>query len=119
MNLGATDDLILRAESKMGFCFPDGLKLVWRKSNGLELPGGWHLHPVFDPNEPRKTCSHIVSENSHSRWSYMAKDLISIASGDTGNQLVLESDGVHLGETILLWNTRRAEPENGAKTSTI
>ena len=104
MNLGATDDLITRAETEMGVRFPEGLKQVWRISNGLELPGGWRLYPVFDPKEPRKTCSHVGRENTNGRWSYMAKNLIGIASGDTGNQLVLESDGTQLGETILLWN---------------
>jgi len=104
MNLGATDDLIAKAEEALGVRFPEGLRRVWRISNGLELPGGWRFFPVFDPKEPRKTCSHIGYENSKSRWSCMAENLISIAGGDTGNRLVLESDGVRLGDTILLWN---------------
>jgi len=104
MNLGATDEMILKAEAEMNLRFPEGLKQVLKISNGLELPGGWKLHPVFDPNEPRKTCSHIGYENTKGRWSYMDSKLIGIASGDTGNQLVLESDGSQLADTILFWD---------------
>lgn len=104
INIGATDDIITEAEHEIGISFPDGLKEVWRKSNGLELPGGWRLYPVFDKKEPRKTSNHIGYENTKGRWSYMDQSLISIARGDTGNQLVLKKidDGVE--ETIFLWN---------------
>jgi len=45
---------------------------------------------VFDIANPRKTSNHIVYENTKARWEYMHEDLISIAAGDTGNQLVLQ-----------------------------
>lgn len=84
--------------------FPEGLKAVWQVSNGLELPGGWVLFPVFDPNQPRKTCSHIGYENTKGRWPTMSNDLISIASGMTGNQLVLRRNGDLLEGPILCWD---------------
>lgn len=109
MDLGTTEEAIAKAETEMGVSFPDGLKKVWLTSNGLELSGGWRLFPVFDPREPRKTCGHIGNENTRERWSYMDESLVSIADGDTGNQLVLVREGQRLGDIIYLWNheTRR------------
>src|SRR5512139_2023497 len=103
-NIGASDEIIAATEREMGIHFPEGLKIVWRKSNGLELPGGWRLFPVYDPKEPRKTCNHIFYENTKGRWPYMDETLIPIAGGDTGNQLVMKRNGVELEETIFLWN---------------
>jgi hypothetical protein len=102
--IGTTDEVISQAEREMQVRFPEGLKAVWRKSNGLELPGGWRLFPVFDPNEPRKTCSHIGYENTKGRRSYMEASLISIAGGDAGNQLVLRRQGDAVGDTIYIWD---------------
>jgi hypothetical protein len=102
--LGASEEVIAAAESQMGVQFPQGLKAVWRVSNGLELPGGWRMYPVFDPSEPRKTCSHIGYENTRGRWSYMDQSLVSLAHGVTGNQLVLVREGNVLSDTILLWD---------------
>jgi dipeptidyl aminopeptidase/acylaminoacyl peptidase len=96
----------------MGFLFPEGLKAVWRMSNGLDLPGGWRLFPVFDPAEPRKTCNHIGYENTKGRWSYMDQSLISIAGGDTGNQLVLKRNDAVVESAIYLWDheTNKVRP---------
>jgi hypothetical protein len=102
-NIGATEDIIEATENKMGIRFPEGLIKVWRISNGLELSGGWHLFPVYDPNEPRKTCNDIKYENTKGRWSYMDESFISIAGGDTGNQLVLKKNGDTVENTIYLW----------------
>ena len=104
LNIGASEEIIVATERGMGVVFPEGLKSVWRKSNGLDLPGGWRLFPVFDQNEPRKTCNHIGYENTKGRWPYMNQSMISIAGGDTGNQLVLKNRGDELEETIYLWN---------------
>jgi dipeptidyl aminopeptidase/acylaminoacyl peptidase len=104
IKIGATEDIIVAAEVKMGVSFPEGLKKVWRISNGLELPGGWQLFPVYDPNEPRKTCNDIKYENTKGRWPYMEESFVSIAGGDTGNQLVLKRTGDTMEDTIYLWN---------------
>ena len=104
INIGASEEIIAATEREMGVLFPEGLKSVWRKSNGLDLPGGWRLYPVFDQKEPRKTCNHIGYENTKGRWPYMDQSLISIAGGDTGNQLVLKNKNGELEETIYLWN---------------
>jgi hypothetical protein len=103
--LVASDKTIAAAEGQLGVRFPEELKAVWRVSNGLDdFPGGWRLFPVFDRAEPRKTCSHIVYENTKARWEYMSPFLVSIAVGDTGNQLVLERQGDQLANKILLWD---------------
>lgn len=104
VHLGVDDEMIQEAENAMGLHFPEGLRAVWRVSNGLELPGGWRLFPVFDPKEPRKTCNHIGYENTKGRWPSMDESLVSIAAGDTGNQLVIKRDGEVCEETILHWN---------------
>ncbi len=106
-NLGASDETIEATEQEMGFCFPGGLKAVWRISNGLELPGGWRVFPVFDRSEPRKTCNHIAYENTKGRWSYMDESLIAIAAGDTGNRLVLRVQSDIVEDTIYLWDHER------------
>lgn len=103
-NLGASDAVITTAERALAVRFPEELKSVWRVSNGLKLPGGWVLFPVFDPDQPRKTCSHIGYENTKVRWSTMSDELISIASGMTGNQLVLHRSGDSLEGPILCWD---------------
>lgn len=104
MNLEASVELISTAEQEMGLSFPGGLKQVWAISNGLELPGGWQLFPVFDPANARKTSNHIFYENTRARWDYMAEDLITIANGDTGNCLVLKCEDNRLGDEIYHWN---------------
>ena len=104
VRLGAGDEIIQAAEKDMGLCFPEGLKMVWRLSNGLELPGGWRLFPVFDPKEPQKTCNHVGYENTKGRWPYMDESLLSIAADDSGNQLVLKRDGTVCLDTIFHWN---------------
>jgi hypothetical protein len=103
-NLGTTNENIAKAEAKLKTKFPDGLKQIWQISNGLELVGGWRFFPVFDPKEPRKTCNDIVYENTKARWSYMDENLIAIAGGDTGNQLVLKKTENKLDSVVYLWN---------------
>ncbi len=88
-NLSVDEELIFKAEEELGVEFPDILKQIWKISNGLEFSGGWRLFPIFDPKDPRKTCNHIVYENTKARWDHMASNLISIVSSDTGNYLVL------------------------------
>jgi len=103
-NLGTSEQAIETAESNLGLKFPLKLKSIWKTSNGLELPGGWQFFPVFDPADPKKTCNHIGYENIKGRWPYMNAELISIAAGDTGNQLVLKKSGDSLEETIFFWD---------------
>ena len=103
-SLGATEAIIEAAEKKLGCLFPEGLKTVWLISNGLELPSEWKLYPVFDPQEPRKTCENIADENTKYRWSYMDVSLISIGGNGTGNHLVLKQQGGFVGDEIYLWN---------------
>ncbi|CAI8954808.1 putative glucan synthasis protein [Brevibacillus sp. IT-7CA2] len=104
-SLGVSEEMIKAAAEELGVEFPEQLKEIWKVSNGLELPGGWLFHPVFDISNPRKTSNHIVYENTKARWEYMHDDLISIAAGDTGNQLVLQitSSGL-LNPDVYLWN---------------
>lgn len=105
LNLGVSEEMIQEAAAELGVEFPEQLKEIWKIANGLELPGGWVFHPVFDHSNPRKTSNHIVYENTKGRWEYMHEDLISIAAGDTGNQLVLQktSSGL-LNSDVYIWN---------------
>ena len=103
-NTGTSEEAIAETEREMGVIFPEGLKLVWRKANGFELPGGWRFFPVFDPKEARKTGNHIGYENTKGRWPHMDKSLVSIAGTNTGNQLVLKNIDNVLEETIYIWN---------------
>ena len=104
-SLGVSEEMMKAAAEELGVEFPEQLKEIWKVSNGLELPGGWIFHPVFDISNPRKTSNHIVYENTQARWEYMHDDLISIAAGDTGNQLVLQKtrSGL-LSPDVYLWN---------------
>jgi hypothetical protein len=104
MNIGATEDLLKNAENELKVTFPVGLKNVLLISNGLELLGGWKLLPVFDPSESRKTCSHLGYENIKGRFSYMPDNLFIVATGETGNLLVLINEGGLLGDQIYLWD---------------
>ncbi|WP_336785007.1 SMI1/KNR4 family protein [Paenibacillus sp. MMO-177] len=105
LNLGVTDEMIKAAAEELGVEFPEQLNEIWKVSNGLELPGGWRFYPVFDRSNPRKTSNHIVYENTKARWDYMYEELISIASGDTGNQLVLKkSNSTLLFPDVYIWN---------------
>ena len=103
-SLGATEGMIEAAEVQLGCRFPADLKAVWLVSNGLELPNGWKLYSVFNPQEPRKTYENVVEENTKYRWSYMDISLLSIGANDTGNHLVLKREGGTVGEEIYLWN---------------
>jgi len=104
INTGTSEEAISETEQEMGVIFPEGLKLVWRKANGFELPGGWHFYPVFDPKKPKNTANHIGYENTKGRWPHMDKSLVSIAGTNTGNQLVLKNIDNVLEETIYIWN---------------
>ena len=104
LKLGTSQEAIDEASRILGVTFPRILEEIWLTSNGLELPGGYRLYPVFDRNNPRKSWGHIVYENTQGRWSYMPKDLISIAGGDTGNRLVLKKDIDILGTDVYIWN---------------
>ena len=115
VNIGVSNDLILEAEHQIGVCFPESLKNVWRISNGLELPGGWQLYPIFDKNSPRKTCNHICYENTKGRWPSMEQSLISIANNGTGNQLVLKKTVTALEDTIYVWNHETGEIKEWSK----
>lgn len=103
-NLGISTEHIASAATRLGVQFPDELTTIWTVSNGLELAGGWRFLPVFDPAEPRKTCSDIVYENTKGRWSYMPDNLVVIATGDTGNCLVLAKNDDSLNPQVLLWD---------------
>ena len=46
INVGASDELIASTEREMGVHFPEGLKAVWRRSNGLGHEGTFYIHPV-------------------------------------------------------------------------
>ncbi|MGE4274342.1 MAG: SMI1/KNR4 family protein [Desulfitobacterium sp.] len=101
--LGASDEAIKAASDCLGVSFPDQLKEIWAISNGLELAGGWIMFPVFDKANPRKTSNHIVYANTKGRWQYMPEDLVSIASNETGNQLVLEKVENELMPEVFVW----------------
>jgi hypothetical protein len=105
LTLGADSEAIDSAEQKLGITLPSLLKETWELSNGLELPGGWILFPVFDPTNPRKTCSNIVHENKPEvRFDYMPDDLVAIAGNGTGNLLVLRAESGALLPDVLVWN---------------
>ena len=67
--LGVSEEMIKEAAEELGVEFPGQLKEIWKVSNGLELPGGWLFHPVFDISNPRKKSNHIVYENTKARWN--------------------------------------------------
>jgi len=118
LHLGAGIEAITAAEQEMGIKFPDLLKMIWQVSNGLELPGGWQIYPVFDPANPRKTCNSIVYENTpgKGRWEYMSGDLIAIAGNGTGNHLVLRIESGTLLPDILVWDHERNKTKAWGKT---
>jgi SMI1-KNR4 cell-wall len=107
--VAATEEHIARAEAKLGVQFPEAFRRVWLIANGLELPSGWLIHPVFNPEDPRHTCNDIALENTQGRPSYMASDLLIIAGDGTGDALVLRRSSGALSEDVLVWNheTRR------------
>jgi len=71
----------------------------------LNYQGVGFFYSVFDNSNPRKTSNHIVYENTKARWDYMDENLISIASGDTGNQLVLQkTNSGLLNSDVYIWN---------------
>lgn len=118
VKLGAPLEAIIAAEQELGVIFPETLKAVWQVSNGLELPGGWIMYPIFDPANPRRTCNSIVYENAQDkgRWSYIADDLIAIADNIWGNKLVLRSEAGRLSTEILVWNHERNSTKKWGKT---
>ncbi|MCC6697116.1 MAG: SMI1/KNR4 family protein [Candidatus Hydrogenedentes bacterium] len=103
-HLGTSTEAINAAAVVLGVIFPEALEEVWRISNGLELPGGWTLFPVFDASSARKTSNNIVYENTKGRWPYMPEDLVAIAGGMTGNCLVLQRFAGVLDPQIFLWD---------------
>ena len=117
-NIGASLEAIKSAEKELGVLFPDELKWIWQVANGLDLPNGWHMHPVFDPSNPKKTCNSIVYENApgKGRWGYMPDNLISIANNGTGNQLVLTIVDGCLAPDVLVWNHSRNATKSWGKT---
>lgn len=116
--LGVDLEAITAAEKELGVLFPDTLKAIWQVSNGIELPGGWIVYPIFDPSNPRKTCNSVVYENTpdKGRWPYMADELIAIASNDCGNQLVLRAEAGQLLPDIFVWNHERNSIKRCSKT---
>ena len=115
LDLGASDECIQEAERQLSARFPDALAAIYRVSNGLELPGGWQLYPVFDPASPRKTANHVVYENTRGRWDTVAPELVSIAGNGTGNQLVLVRDGDQLQPEVLVWSHERCRTKPWSK----
>ena len=107
--IGTSIESVKNAEVKLGVTFPEELVQIWIISNGLELPEGWQLFPVFDLTNPRKTSNDIVYENTKGRWPTMDNNLISIAAGDTGNQLVLQRVDNIINNTVLLWDHENRE----------
>jgi hypothetical protein len=55
LNLSAPDAAISEAESQLGVLLPNGLKEVWRISNGLHSAQDWRVYPVFDRGKPKKS----------------------------------------------------------------
>jgi hypothetical protein len=110
--LGAPPAAIEEASARLGVIFPPELEAVWLLCNGIELPSGWLLYPVFDRQNPRKTSNDIVYENTKGRWDTMDSKLLAIAGNGTGNQLVLERLESSTGASILVWDheTRRTRP---------
>lgn len=105
LNLRVCEEMIRTASEELEVEFPEQLKEIWKISNGLELPGGWSFHSIFNKSNPRKTSNHIVYENTKGRWTYMHENLISIAASDTGNHLVLQKTSSRLlNSDVYIWN---------------
>ena len=115
LKLGADEACIREAERQLGLRFSEELAAVYRVSNGLELPGGWELYPVFDPASPRKTANHLVYENTRGRWETMAAELVAVAGNGTGNQLVLVRTEDRLGSEIFVWDHERRRVKRWTK----
>jgi hypothetical protein len=117
MQLGTTPEAIAETEREMGMVFPDILKQLWLVSNGLELPGGWQVFPIFDAANPRKTSNHIKYENAPGRrWDSMDASLVVIARGDTGNCLVLRNKDGIMDETVYHWDHERSTARKWSKS---
>lgn len=89
------------AEEAQAARFPEKLKQCWLLSNGLELPSGWKLLPVFDRSHPRKTADHIVREG-------LIRDCGLSTAVELGEQLIqmtlLTSPTLDLGLVIPDWD---------------
>ena len=66
--LGATEEMIASAEAELGCFFPSDLREAWKLYNCNEMSGGWRIFPIFDPNNPRKTCGSVTYENLKGVW---------------------------------------------------
>ncbi|WP_374605038.1 SMI1/KNR4 family protein [Arenimonas sp.] len=112
--LGATEEGIAEAEAALGFRFAEDLREAWKQYNCIELRGGWRVFPIFDPANPRKTCTSISFENLKGAWGQevMAEGLVTIADNGTGNQLVLKVDAGQAGDQVFHWHheTHRLSP---------
>lgn len=104
--LGVTEELIAKAEAELNVRFPDELRETWKVFNCNEMKGGWRIFPVFDPNNPRKTCGSVTYENTKGVWGQlvMTQGLLAIAENGTGNQLVLKVVDGRAGPEIFHWH---------------
>lgn len=112
--LGATEEGIAEAEAMLGFRFPEDLREAWKQYNCIELRSGWRVFPIFDPANPRKTCTSISFENLKGAWGQevMEEGLVTIADNGTGNQLVLKVNARKAGDQVFHWHheTHRLSP---------
>lgn len=107
-DLSAPPEAIANASRRLGVVFPAELEGIWHVANGVVLPSGWRVYPVFDEHNPRKTAGDIVHENTRGRWPTMAPQFLAIAGNDFGNQLVLEIEDGVAGTRVLAWNHETA-----------
>lgn len=108
--IGTTLARVEAAEQALGVSLPGPLRQALTIANRLPFEwaeASWELHPVWDPDNPRRTASHLVRENApEQRWPSMGDDLLVIAAHvNTADRLVLRIvDGV-VGSEILLYDT--------------
>ena len=108
--IGTTLARVEAAEQALGVSLPGPLRQALSIANRLPFECAdetWELHPVWDPDNPRRTANHLVRENApEQRWPSMGDDLLVIAAHvNTADRLVLRIvDGV-VGSEILLYDT--------------
>lgn len=119
IDIAAPNQCIAQAEEQLGILLPEGLKAIWRLSNGLDYPQDWRIYPVFNPQNTRKSWGHIVEENTRRSYDYIQENLVKIAGDSYGNHLVLVVQDGKAGEQIYHWNhetsTLRKSPINFEK----
>gem|GEM_PF-3211685 len=110
--IGTTSACIDRAEQELSVALPGPLRQAMMAANRLEFECEgegefWEVHPVWDPENPRRTASHIVHENKpEQRWPGMPDEMLVIARHiSTADRLVLEVVGRKAGEDVLVLDT--------------